>query len=117
MPERRATLVKGYTEVLWLLIPNELLQHILKAEYRLSRQATRCGQLLPNGKKGAIHIRRPIDKVHHRPLSHSLTLYLMPALWPLIVLCYLKISAAAHLPVPDWPCPAWLSWSDPPRTQ
>src|SRR5262249_12260913 len=72
MPERWATLVKGHPEVLWLLIPNELLQHILKAEYRLSRQATRGGQLLTNGKKGAIHIRRPIDKVHYRPLSHSL---------------------------------------------
>src|SRR5262249_59517339 len=72
VPERRAALVEGHPEVLRLLIPDELLQHILKAEHRLGRQATRRGQLLTDGVKGAIHVRRPIDKVHYWPLSHRL---------------------------------------------
>ena len=88
MPEGGATLIKGHPEVLRLLVSYELLQHILKAKDRLGRQATRRAQLLADSEKRAVHIRRPIHKVDHRSLRHTVA--------PRFCHLNLTISAAAH---------------------
>ena len=67
------SVVKGDPKMLRFLVPDQLLQHILKAKHRLRRQTSRRRQLLTDSEKRAVHIRGPINKVDHRSFSHALT--------------------------------------------
>ena len=70
---RAKVIVKGDPKILRFLVPDQLLQHILKAKHRLRRHASRRRQLLTDREKRAVHIRGPINKVDHRSFSHALT--------------------------------------------